>query len=71
MEIHLFKPMEFPIPGEVDKKGNPKTEKVKILIGELKDYSAQTLTVDIGNEKEELVLIDRKNIATAKQYFEW
>lgn len=71
VEIHLFQPMEFQIPGEFDKKGNPKKEKVKILIGELKDYSADTLTIDIGSEDEELVIVDRKGIATVKQYFEW
>ena len=71
VEVHLFQPMEFQIPGQVDKKGNLKTEKVKILIGELKDYSEEALMVDIGSEEEEVVRIERKNIATVKQYFEW
>ena len=71
VEVHLFRPMEFEIPGAFDKKGNPKTEKVKILIGELKDYTEESLTVDIGSEREELVSIERKNISTVKQYFEW
>ena len=71
VEVHLFQPMEFLIPGEFDKKGRQKTEKVKTLIGDLKDYSAESLTVDVGEEKEELVTIARKAIATVKQYFEW
>lgn len=71
IEVHLFTPMEFQIPGEFDKKGNPKKEKVKILIGELKDFSTDTLTVDVGSENEDLVTVARKEIATVKQYFEW
>ena len=71
VEVHLFQPMEFLIPGEFDKKGRQKTEKVKTLLGDLKDYSAESLTVDVGEEKEELVTIARKAIATVKQYFEW
>lgn len=71
VEVHLFQPMEFLIPGEFDKKGRQKTEKVKTLIGDLKEYTSETLTVDVGDEKEELVTIARKAIATVKQYFEW
>lgn len=71
VEVHLFQPMEFPLEGQFDKKGKQKTEKVKILIGDLKDYSRDSLTVDVGDEKEELVTIERKAIATIKQYFEW
>ena len=34
VEVHLFQAMEFPVPGKVDKKGNQKTEKVKIQLAD-------------------------------------
>ncbi|MBR5930394.1 MAG: ribosome maturation factor RimP [Lachnospiraceae bacterium] len=71
VEIHLFKAMEFPVPGVSDKKGNQKTEKVKILIGDLKEYSADKILIDVGEKEEEIVELERKNISSVKQYFEW
>lgn len=71
VEVHLFQPMEFEIPGAFDKKGNPKTEKVKILIGDLKAYSAEMIQIDVGEKEEEILELERRNISSIKQYFEW
>lgn len=71
VEVHVFKALEFEIPGKLDKNKKPKTEKIKVFIGDLKAYSASDVTLDIGEDKEELVTIERNNISTIKQYFEW
>ena len=56
VEVHLFKPVE------VDK------EKVKIFIGDLKAYDEKTVSLDIGEKKEEIVELERANISVIKQY---
>jgi len=71
VEVHVFKALEFE---DTDKKGNAKkkkTVKIKEFIGDLKSYSADTVTVDIGEEEEELISIERSNISSIKQYFVW
>ena len=70
VEIHLFKPMEFPAEETAGKK-KKKPDKVKILIGELKAYSADDISVDIGEKQEEIITLKRKEISQIKQYFEW
>ena len=54
VEVHLFKPVE------VDK------EKVKIFIGDLKAYDEKTVSLDIGEKKEEIVELERANISVIK-----
>ncbi|MBO4835613.1 MAG: ribosome maturation factor RimP [Lachnospiraceae bacterium] len=71
VEVHLFQAMEFPVPEKLDKKGNLKTEKVKILIGDLNAYSAETIRIDVGEKEEEILELERRNISSIKQYFEW
>ncbi len=56
VEVHLYKPVE------VDK------DKVKLFIGDLKSYNDETVVLDIGEEKEELVELSRSNISVIKQY---
>ncbi len=71
IEIHLFQPMEFAAKEEPGRRKQAKMEKRKILIGELKSYSDETLTIDIGKNQPEILSVDRKNAASVKQYFEW
>lgn len=71
VEVHLFKALEFEDFEHLDKNKKPKIEKIKILIGDLKSFSDEQIILDIGEEKEELVTIERNNISSIKQYFEW
>lgn len=66
VEVHLYKPVELE---SVSKKGKPVKEKIKILIGDLKAYDDSSISLDIGEEKEEIVIIQRSNISLIKQYF--
>ena len=43
----------------------------KIFIGDLKAYDEDTVTLDVGADEEELIVLDRKNISIIKQYFEF
>lgn len=56
VEVHLYKPV---VSGK---------DKIKIFIGDLKAYTGDTVTLDIGEEKEELTEIERSNISVIKQY---
>ena len=54
VEVHTFKPLD----------------NVKLFIGDLKAYDDETVTLDVGEDSEELVSLDRKNISVIKQYFD-
>ena len=56
VEVHLYKPVE---------SGG---DKVKIFIGDLIAYTEETVTLDIGEKKEELIEIQKPNISVIKQY---
>lgn len=55
VEVHLYKAVE----GD------------KIFIGDLKAWDDTTVTVDVGENEEELITFDRKNISVIKQYFDF
>lgn len=55
VEIHTYKPID----------------NCKEFIGDLKEYSAEIIVVDVGADKEELVTLARKDISVIKQYFEF
>lgn len=56
VEAHLYKPVELD------------GEKVKVFIGDLKAYDEKIVTLDIGDESEELVSVVRSNLSVIKQY---
>ena len=56
VEVHLYKPME--IDGE----------KVKVFIGDLKAYDEKDISLDIGEDAEEIVVLEKTNISLVKQY---
>lgn len=66
IEVHLYRPVE--VEG-ISKKGKPVKEKVKIFIGDLRSYNEETISIDIGEDKEEIIEIERNNISSIKQYF--
>lgn len=55
VEVHLYKALD----GD------------KIFIGDLKGYDESSVTVDVGEDAEENITFDRKNISVIKQYFEF
>ncbi|MBR3243877.1 MAG: ribosome maturation factor RimP [Parasporobacterium sp.] len=56
VEVHLYKPIEM------------EKEKVKVFIGDLKAYDDRTVTLDIGEDAEEIVVLEKTNISIVKQY---
>ena len=59
VEVHLFKPQE------VD------GEKIKIFIGDLKEYSKESIVLDIGEKQEEMITLLRSSISLIKPYIEF
>lgn len=59
VEVHLYRPIELD------------REKIKVFIGDLKAYDEESITLDIGEEKEELISLERKNISIIKQYIDF
>ncbi len=55
IEIHTYKPIED----------------CKEFIGDLKEYSAENVVIDVGADEEELITLSRKDISIIKQYFEF
>ncbi len=55
VEIHTYKPIED----------------CKEFIGDLKEYSNESVVIDVGADEEELVTLSRKDISVIKQYFEF
>lgn len=59
VEVHLFKPLEHD------------GEKIKIFIGDLKEYSKENLVLDIGEKEEEKITLSRSSISLVKPYVEF
>ena len=55
VEIHTFKPIED----------------CKEFIGDLKEYSKESVVIDVGADEEELITLSKKDISVIKQYFEF
>lgn len=56
VEVHLYKPV---LSGK---------EKIKIFIGDLKAYDKDSISLDIGEDQEEIIRLERSNISVVKQY---
>ena len=41
---------------------------MKVIIGDLKAYDDRTVTLDIGEDAEEIVVLEKTNISIVKQY---
>ena len=59
VEVHLFKAQELD------------GEKIKIFIGDLKEYSKESVVLDIGEKQEEKITLARSNISLIKPYVEF
>ncbi len=67
VEVKLFKPVV--LDQQEDNKKNKKEKKSKELIGILKGFDEKEITLELENEQ--LITIERKNIAIIKTVYHW